>query len=130
MERYLSIIDDLHAGTRNGGPFDTQDQGQLRSLAPHVSRALEIRDRLEATNVRADAAELGISPREAELAALLAGGLGLRRIAQRLRISVHTARTHLKAIYGKTGIGSQAELVQRIGAGAAAHEGRDGGGTT
>lgn len=60
------------------------------------------------------AAEMHISAREAELATLLAGGLELSEVAQRLRISIHTARTHLKAIYGKTGIGSQPELVRRI----------------
>lgn len=39
----------------------------------------------------------------AELATFLAGGLELAQVAQRLRISIHTARTHLKAIYAKTG---------------------------
>lgn len=232
-------------GTRKRGPFEARDQEQLRLFTPHVSRALEIRDRLEAANVRADtlascvdradfgvitltadgkvldlnaaaeqmlrcekairtapdrtlhlpepagsqlshwlanrspgeelmerltrierglgrspisilmnpvpprplrwasadpvcilflfdpqrelrakpallAAELGISVREAELATLLAGGLELAQVAQHLSISIHTARTHLKAIYGKTGIGSQAELVRRIAMGLAA----------
>lgn len=233
-------------GTRRRGPFDAQDQEQLRFFAPHVRRALEIRDRLEAANVRADtlalcidrthfgviilsadgkmldanaaaeqilrcepsirvapdqklhlpeparsqlsrwlanrtrsdgprdfltridrgrsrlpisvlmnpapqrhlrwvsadpicilflldperelrpkpalvAAELGVSIREAELGTLLAAGLELAHVAQRLSISIHTARTHLKAIFGKTGMSSQAELVRRIAKGPAAH---------
>jgi DNA-binding CsgD family transcriptional regulator/PAS domain-containing protein len=232
-------------GTRRRGPFGAEDQERLRVIVPHVNRALEIRDRLEAANVRAGtmaacidrtafgvitltaegkildanvaaeemlrreasirktpdqklhlmepagsrlarwlvnhatgagptdyltridrgpcrlpismlmnpvprcplrwvssdpacilfffdperelraqpalvAVELGISPREAELATLLAGGLELSEVAQRLCISIHTARTHLKAIYGKTGIGSQADLVRRIATGLAA----------
>jgi DNA-binding CsgD family transcriptional regulator len=232
-------------GTRRRGPFEDQDLEAFRHILPHVIRALEIRDRLEAANVRADtltscidradfgvitmtadrkildanaaaeqilrcgrviriapdrtlhlpepggsqlshwlanrprgeglterlirierglgrlpisvlmnpvpprplrwvsadpvcilflfdperelrakpalvAEELGISVREAELAALLAGGLELAQVAQRLNISIHTARTHLKAIYGKTGMASQAELVRRIAMGLAA----------
>lgn len=58
--------------------------------------------------------DLGISPREAELAALLTQGLELGQVAARLRISVHTARTHLKTIFAKTGCHSQAELIRRI----------------
>jgi len=60
------------------------------------------------------AADLGISEREAELAALLAAGMEIDQVARRLGISLHTARTHLKSIYSKTGIGSRAELVRRI----------------
>jgi DNA-binding CsgD family transcriptional regulator len=232
-------------GTRKRGPFGAEDQERLRYLVPHVSRALEVRDRLEAANVRADtlascvdrahfgvitltadgkmldanlaaeqmlrreasirmtpdgklhlkepagtllsrwlanrrtgdgstdcliridrgpgrlaisvlmnlaprrplrwvsadpagilflfdperelhakpalvAAELGISIREAELATLLAGGLELSEVAGRLRISINTARTHLKAIYGKTEMSSQVQLVRRIAMGLAA----------
>jgi DNA-binding CsgD family transcriptional regulator len=58
--------------------------------------------------------DLGVSMREAELAALLASGCDISVVAQRLHISIHTARTHLKSIFSKTGIGSQAELVRRI----------------
>lgn len=60
------------------------------------------------------ARDLGVSVREAELAALLANGYDLRLIAQRLNISVNTARTHLKSIFSKTGIRSQGELIGRI----------------
>jgi DNA-binding CsgD family transcriptional regulator len=58
--------------------------------------------------------DLGISEREAEIAALLAIGCDLSRISQRLGISVHTARSHLKHIFGKTGIQSQSDLIRRI----------------
>lgn len=60
------------------------------------------------------ARDLGISVREAEIASLLAMGHTLRQIATRLRISVHTVRCHLKAIYSKTHIRSQPELVGAI----------------
>ena len=52
---------------------------------------------------------------------LLSVGLELTEAARRLRISIHTARTHLKSLYGKTGIRSQAELVRRVLAGPSAY---------
>jgi len=58
--------------------------------------------------------DLDISDREAELAALLVQGLDVAQVAAQMNISVHTARTHLKSIFAKTGHGSQAELIRRI----------------
>jgi DNA-binding CsgD family transcriptional regulator len=66
------------------------------------------------------AQDMGISEREAEIAALLVAGYDLRAISTMLNISVHTARTHLKAIFSKTGICSQAELIRRITSGPSA----------
>jgi DNA-binding CsgD family transcriptional regulator len=63
------------------------------------------------------ARDMGVSVREAEVAALLANGCDLAIVAQRLHISVHTARTHLKSIFSKTGICSQADLVRRVASG-------------
>jgi len=58
--------------------------------------------------------DLGISEREAEIAALLAMGHDLSVISRRLGISIHTARSHLKHIFEKTGIRSQSDLICRI----------------
>jgi DNA-binding CsgD family transcriptional regulator len=60
------------------------------------------------------ARDLGISGREAHIAGLLGSGLDIQAIARRLSISTHTVRTHLKAIFGKTGVRSQSELILRI----------------
>ena len=65
------------------------------------------------------ARDLGVSEREAEVAASLVTGYDIRAVAQRLNISVHTARTHLKTIFSKTGMRSQTELVRRIVSGPA-----------
>jgi DNA-binding CsgD family transcriptional regulator/PAS domain-containing protein len=40
-------------GSRHRGPFDEDDSRKVKRLIPHVQRALEIRDRLEANEVRA-----------------------------------------------------------------------------
>ena len=61
--------------------------------------------------------DLGISLREAQVAALLVAGYDPTRIAHRLGISANTARTHVKAIFSKTGIHSQTELIRRIASG-------------
>jgi DNA-binding CsgD family transcriptional regulator len=42
-------------GSTRRGPFDENDSRRLKRLIPHVQRALEIRDRLEAQEVRAGA---------------------------------------------------------------------------
>ncbi len=56
----------------------------------------------------------GLTPTEASLAAALAEGKALEAIATAHRISLYTARTHLKSIFAKTGTRRQAELVARL----------------
>lgn len=65
------------------------------------------------------ARDLGISEREAEITALLVAGYDPKKISDHLNISIHTTRTHLKAIFGKTGISSQVELIRRVASGPA-----------
>ncbi len=55
----------------------------------------------------------GLTPRELEVLALLAEGLGNKAIAQRLGISEHTAKFHVNAILGKLGVASRAEAIVR-----------------
>ncbi len=56
----------------------------------------------------------GLTRKEAQLALALAGGARLSDAAERLRIVEGTARRHLAAIFAKTGIHRQAELVRLI----------------
>jgi DNA-binding CsgD family transcriptional regulator/PAS domain-containing protein len=65
------------------------------------------------------ARDLGISAREAEVAALLMAGHELKAVAAILRISVHTARAHVKSIFARTGLRSQVELIRRVASGPA-----------
>jgi DNA-binding CsgD family transcriptional regulator len=65
------------------------------------------------------ASELGITYREAQIAALLAAGDGLGVAAQRAGIKLHTARSHVKSVFAKVGVRSQAKLLRRILAGPA-----------
>ena len=55
--------------------------------------------------------EEALTPRELEVFALLAEGLGNKEIAGRLRISEHTVKFHVASILGKLGAGSRTEAV-------------------
>lgn len=59
----------------------------------------------------------GLTPREFEIARLVAQGLATAEIAAALFISPHTVRGHLKAVFGKAGLSSRGELVARLFAG-------------
>ena len=48
------------------------------------------------------------------MAGLLATGLRVRQITQQLYVSENTVRNHLKSIFAKLGITSQAELLDEI----------------
>lgn len=52
-----------------------------------------------------------LSPREAEVLALLAQGLPSKTIAQRLRLSEHTVKFHIGSILTKLGASSRTEAV-------------------
>jgi DNA-binding CsgD family transcriptional regulator len=52
-----------------------------------------------------------LRPREREIADLLLAHYRVPAVAERLAISPHTVRNHLKNIYRRWGIGSQQELL-------------------
>jgi DNA-binding CsgD family transcriptional regulator len=56
----------------------------------------------------------GLTPAEARLALLLLEPVPLREAAQRLGITHETARSHLKALFAKTGTHGQTELALRL----------------
>jgi DNA-binding NarL/FixJ family response regulator len=55
-------------------------------------------------------AETVLTPREQEVAALIAGGLTNREIASRLVIAERTAEGHVQSILNKLGVGSRAQI--------------------
>jgi DNA-binding NarL/FixJ family response regulator len=54
---------------------------------------------------------LALTPREAEVLSLMAEGLSNKLIADRLRISEHTAKFHVNAILNKLGAETRTEAV-------------------
>lgn len=68
-----------------------------------------------------------LTPAEARLASQLASGAGLEEAAIALGVSRNTARSQLQAIYGKTGINRQGDLVRLLLSSAATHAQGNGG---
>jgi DNA-binding CsgD family transcriptional regulator len=60
------------------------------------------------------AASFGLTAAEAKLAALVGAGETIERAAERLGISIHTAKTQLKSVFGKTETHRQAELAALV----------------
>ncbi len=58
--------------------------------------------------------EWHVTPAEARVVCLLAGGRSVQQIADTLRLSVHTVRSQLKGVYAKTGMTSQLEVVRGL----------------
>ena len=71
--------------------------GQLESLKPAQLNTL--------TN------EVGLTRRELEILKLTATGFGANEIAEKLNLSVHTVKNHLKAIYAKLEVNGRTEAI-------------------
>ncbi len=70
-----------------------------------------------------DAQRALLSPRETEVLLALATGSSTKDLSEKLFISEHTVRNHLKAIYRKLGVHSRTELFSKLTAWAALNEG-------
>ena len=55
-----------------------------------------------------------LSPREREVLLRLLEGSRVPTIARTLHISPHTVRNHLQSVFRKVGVGSQAELIEKL----------------
>lgn len=58
------------------------------------------------------AARFGLTATEAEVARLAAMGRGMPFVAEAMGVSINTTRTHLKAVYEKSGVNHQAGLAR------------------
>jgi DNA-binding CsgD family transcriptional regulator len=56
----------------------------------------------------------GLTPAEAGITRLLLRGLDLAQASASLRITIQTARTHLRSVLGKTGTHRQSELLRLV----------------
>ncbi|MGA8532603.1 MAG: AAA family ATPase [Candidatus Tumulicola sp.] len=80
----------------------------------------DVRDaeRLKAARGSETSAAVALSPRQMEVARLVAEGETNRVIASRLNISEHTVEHHLSAIFARLGLRSRSALAARIGSAA------------
>lgn len=57
---------------------------------------------------------LRLSPRERQIAVLVAQGFPTKAIALRLGISIWTVSTHLRRLFARFGVSSRAAMVARL----------------
>jgi DNA-binding CsgD family transcriptional regulator len=57
--------------------------------------------------------ELGLTPREHEILALIAEGLSNREIGERLFVSENTVKTHSSRVFEKLGVNRRVQAVQK-----------------
>jgi DNA-binding NarL/FixJ family response regulator len=74
-------------------------------------QAFTARDLAEAMKRRMTPSGPQLSPREKEVLALLADGLGVAAISRRLYISESTAKTHISKLYEKLGAANRAQAI-------------------
>lgn len=61
-----------------------------------------------------DSDVLKLTPREAEIATMVAAGASNKLICRKLGIEMPTVKTHLKRIFLKVGVGSRTELISKL----------------
>jgi DNA-binding NarL/FixJ family response regulator len=115
-----SVLGALRAGARG---YLTKDAGadQIRAAVEAVARGEAALDPavqhhvVAALAVRAEEAEPdlpdGLTPREAEVLALIAEGLTNTEIADRLVVSAATVKSHVNHIFAKAGVRDRAQAV-------------------
>jgi LuxR family maltose regulon positive regulatory protein len=80
------------------------------ALASHIAPAI---GGVTVPSAPRAALEEPLTPREAEILALLVAGLTNKEIADRLVVSVRTAETHVARILGKLGVSSRARAIAK-----------------
>jgi DNA-binding CsgD family transcriptional regulator len=88
--------------------FDDRDLVRAAALSCHVSALL-------ARLPSARGESIALTPRELEIARLVAAGLNNLEIATLLRISRNTVKAALKNIFRKLDVSARAELAARLG---------------
>jgi two-component system nitrate/nitrite response regulator NarL len=119
-----SVIDAFRAGAK--GIFSRDNSlatlcrciqnvhaGQTWASSEQIDAVLDVFARI-APLLLPDKAAIPLSPREREVAKLVAEGLSNREISAQLRLSQHTIKNYLFHIYGKLGMSSRVDLVLHV----------------
>ena len=91
-------------------------EGDRIQIGPDATLRFMYRTRQELArrDPKEQAAELGLRPRELEVAVLVAEGLTSQEIADRLHISPSTVTTHLSNAYERLGLSGRAALARYV----------------
>ena len=122
QDTLLELRDLVHKLHANGGPIPFRELialgAQPELAAEGVTIDMEASETLGAPlivlhNRREDPALAGLSPRELEVAALVAQGLSNKEIANQLFVAVATVKDHVHNILEKTGLSNRAAIAAK-----------------
>lgn len=106
---------DIRIWRKNGHPdFDRDEVGLLSLIAPGFAQALQRIEARTQPKTRVPPKSARLSPREAEIAELVAHGLADKEIARRLNLKFATVRTHLDNAFSKLGVRNRTQLVSSL----------------
>ena len=119
--RSLAVLGLALGETNSGGIEEIQEAARILDAGGALwrrDRVLEDLRGLGGRGRRAAGAVLGVAaltPREREVAQLVAMRLPVREVAERLFLSPRTVESHLAGAYNKLGVHSKADLVRVLG---------------
>lgn len=96
-------------------PFARLEVALPGCRAPRAAVFISEPERAGAIDRQALSTLFGLTPRETDVAVLLAEGISLERIAERLDLGRGTVGSHLKRVFDKTDTHSQAALAALVG---------------
>lgn len=116
LEIYFRSADRIIAGAslmrrREMGCFTDGDVDLLQRLVPFVEFTVGWTGR---NAVQDKLAMFGLSPREREIADLVAQGLSNKEICRDLDLELPTVKTYMSRIFTKTGVRTRTELLSRL----------------
>ena len=97
---YPSVIGRLRAAAKTGNP----------QVIKAVNIFADVSRQSETSHIARCRARFDLTEAQARLALFLAEGGTITEFATAMGVKTSTVRTHLKAIFAKTGVGRQAEL--------------------
>ena len=109
--------------------FSDDERDRLAAIVRHLRRSHELRERVGVDEPTVPVlVEVGLTPRQAEVAIELARGGTNAQVARRLGLSVGTLRKHLQGVFAVLGVEDRASAVAATRrAGRLSGRGRDGG---
>ncbi len=110
--RDRQALADRISGDRRWVIVSDPDRADLVVVSPEEWARLDGRTRLAKVRERETPVE-SLTTREREVLALVADGLHNREIGARLGVSEHTVKFHLGAVFGKLGVSTRTEAVQK-----------------
>jgi len=105
-ERLVAALDEVTALLRGGAAVVVHGDGVLLDVVAGDVQVIALE--------RVESQEIELSPREQEIALMVARGRTNQAIASALEISAWTVSTHLRRIFAKLAVSSRAEMVAHL----------------